>query len=253
MLVLDAWRHSKVKDVLLRSRFVKSFLVCLITLHGLCAAADEWVTLQNNSGQSIRVKLLRMQGNSVHIEMAGGRSMKTPLSVYNESSQERIRQYFYQQLLVPESFECKLSEVRLPGKNKRLNSEGSIEITESKRAYSISLSSLISESLHDIRLEYLIFHFEDAIGGEKRSEGSVKRIKGKLNVALLEAYAKQKLQTEPIEFRETRLMPGWVWAKGSGARDSKDRLDGIWIKLFVGDQLVLQQSSPASLSTNEAW
>jgi hypothetical protein len=253
MLVLDAWRHSKVKDMLLRSRIVKSVLVCLITLHGLCAAADEWVTLQNNSGQSIRVKLLRMQGNSVHIEMAGGRSMKTPLSVYNEASQSLIRQHFYQLLLVPENFECKLSEVRLPGKNKRLNSEGSIEITESKRAYSIGLSSRISESLHDIRLEYLIFHFVDAIGGEKRSEGSVKRIKGKLNLAVLEGYSNQKLQTEPVEFRETRLMPGWVWSKGSGARDSKDRLDGIWIKLFVGDQLVLQQSRPASLASKEAW
>ena len=129
--------------------------------------------------------------------------MKTSLSVYNEASQSLIRQHFYQLLLVPENFECKFSEVRHPGKNKRLNSEGSIEITESKRAYSIGLSSRISESLHDIRLEYLIFHFVDAIGGEKRSEGSVKRIKGKLNLAVLEGYANQKLQTEPVRFRET--------------------------------------------------
>lgn len=107
--------------------------------------------------------------------------------------------------------------------------------------------------MHDIRLEYLIFHFVDVIGGEKRSEGSVKRIKGKLNLAVLEGYANQKLQTEPVQFRETRLMTGFVWSKGSGARDSKDRLDGIWIKLFVGDQLVLQQSRPASLASKEAW
>ena len=253
VLALDTWRHSSVKGMLIQSRILKSFLVCLITLHGLSEAADEWLTLQNNSGQSIRVKLLRMQGNAVHIEMAGGRRMKTSLSVYNEASQSRIRQHFYQRLLVPESFECKLSEVRLPGKNKRLNSQGSREITETKRAYSIVLSSRIAEPVHDIRLEYLIFHFEDVLGAEKRSEGRVNRVKGKLELATLEAYAKQKLQTESIDFTETRLLPGWVFSKGSGARDSKDRLDGIWIKLFVGDQLVLQQSRPASLSTNETW
>ena len=165
----------------------------------------------------------------------------------------RIRQHFYQRLLVPENFECKLSEVRLPGKNKRLNAEGSIEITESKRAYSIGISSRIPESIHDIRVEYLIFHFVDAIGGEKRLDGNVKRIKGKLELSKLEGRSSEKLQTEPVQFKETKLMPGWVWSKSSGARDSKDRLDGIWIKLYVGEQIVLEQSRPASLATKEVW
>lgn len=236
------------------SRFlIHSLFIWGIALQGLCAMADEWVTLQNNTGQSIRVKLLRMQGDFVQIQMQGGRSVKTALSVYNEVSQALIRQYFYQRLLVPENFECKLSEVRLPGKNKRLNSQGSIEITESKRAYNIGLSSRISESIQDIRVDYLIFHFVDAIGGEKRSEGNVKRIKGSLDLAQLEGYASVKLQTDSIQFRETRLMPGWIWAEGNGARVSKDRLDGIWIRWYVGEQLLLEQSQPASLANKEAW
>lgn len=236
-----------------RRFLISSLLILGIALQGLFAMADEWVALQNNGGQSIRVKLLRLQGDFVHIQMQGGRSMKTSLSVYNEASQARIRQHFYQRLLVPENFECKLSEVRIPGKNKRLNSEGSIEITESQRAYSIGLSSRISESIHDIRVEYLIFHFVDAIGGEKRSDGKVKRVKGKLELSKLEGRSSEKLRTEPVQFRETKLMPGWIWAKGSGARDSKDRLDGIWIRWYVGEQLLLEQSQPASLATKEAW
>lgn len=237
----------------LRGFFISSLLVWGIALQGLFAMADEWVTLQNNGGQSIRVKLLRLQGDFVHIQMQGGRSMKTSLSVYNEASQARIRQHFYQRLLVPENFECKLSEVRLPGKNKRLNSEGSIETTESKRAYSIGLSSRISESIHDIRVEYLIFHFVDAIGGEKRSEGNVKRIKGKLELSKLEGRSSEKLQTETVQFKETRVMPGWVWGNASKSRDSNDRLDGIWIRWYVGEKLLLEQSHPASLATKEAW
>jgi hypothetical protein len=237
----------------LRRFLISSLFVWGIALQGLFAMADEWVTLQNNGGQSIRVKLLKLQGDFVHIQMQGGRSMKTSLSVYNEASQARIRQHFYQRLLVPENFECKLSEVRLPGKNKRLNSQGSREITETKRAYSIVLSSRIAESVHDIRLEYLIFHFQDVLGAEKRSEGRVNRVKGKLELTTLEAYAKQKLQTESIDFTEARLLPGWVFSKGSGARDSKDRLDGIWIRLYVGEKLLLEQSQPSSLVTKEAW
>jgi hypothetical protein len=244
---------KKFNSMQLRRFLTYSFLILGIALQGLFAMSDEWVTLQNNGGQSIRVKLLSLQGDFVHIQMQGGRSMKTSLSVYNEASQGRIRQYFHQRLLVPENFECKLSEVRLPGKNKRFNSQGSIEITESQRAYSIGLSSRISESIHDIRVEYLIFHFVDAIGGEKRSHGSVKRIKGKLELSKLEGRSREKLQTEPIQFVETKLMPGWVWAKGSGARDSRDRLDGIWIRWFVGEKLLLERSQPESLVSKEAW
>ena len=59
--------------------------------------------------------------------------------------------------------------------------------------------------------------------------------------------------TESIDFTEARLLPGWVFSKGSGARDSKDRLDGIWIRLYVGEKLLLEQSQPASLATKEAW
>lgn len=232
---------------------IPSLLIWAFAWQGLFAMADEWVTLENNGGQSIKVKLLSLQGEFVHIQMQDGRSMKTRLSVYNEASQARIRQHLYQRLLVPENFECKLSEVRLPGKNKRLNSQGSIETTESKRAYSIALSSRIYESIHDIRIEYLFFHFIDAIAGEKRSQGNVKRIKGKLELSKLEGRSTEKLQTESVQFRETKLKSGWVWAKGSGSRDSKDRLDGIWIKLYVGDQLVLEKSEPASLATKEAW
>ena len=78
----------------LRRFLISSLLVWGIALQGLFAMADEWVTLQNNEGQSIRVKLLSLQGHFVHIQMQGGRSMKTSLSVYNEASQARIRQHF---------------------------------------------------------------------------------------------------------------------------------------------------------------
>ena len=214
--------------------------------------ADEWVTLENNGGQSIRLKLLSLQDNIVHIQMQNGRNAKTPLSVYNEASQAHIRQHFYQRLLVPKNFDVKFSEVRLPNKNRHLHTKGSMKITDFCRAYSISLKSHIPVPLHDIRLEYIVFHFQDVLDAVKSTEGRIRRVKGQLKLANLDANAQQSLQTEPIDMSATKLLPHVPTLRG-GARSTRDRLKGIWIKLYVGDQLVLEQSQPARLATNEVW
>ena len=53
--------------------------------------------------------------------------------------------------------------------------------------------------------------------------------------------------------RETELEPGYVWggAEAGKARDSKDTLEGIWVKVYAGDLLVLEDARPKSLMRKE--
>ena len=56
-----------------KRRFLSIFLIIIwIAFQGLYAMANEWVTLRNNSGQSITVKLLRIHGDFVYIQLQGG-------------------------------------------------------------------------------------------------------------------------------------------------------------------------------------
>jgi hypothetical protein len=51
---------------------------------------------------------------------------------------------------------------------------------------------------------------------------------------------------------ESKLAPGYIWANG-GKKTSKDDLKGIWVKIYVGDKLVHQQSRPENMMRKEAW
>ncbi len=49
-------------------------------------------------------------------------------------------------------------------------------------------------------------------------------------------------------------MDGWVWSGDAGkSRKSKDKLEGIWVKVYAGNSLVLETARPESLLRNEVW
>lgn len=51
---------------------------------------------------------------------------------------------------------------------------------------------------------------------------------------------------------ETELEDGYIW-KGGGDPKSKDKLDGIWIKLFVDGKQVYEMARPESMMRKEVW
>ena len=121
-----------------------------------------------------------------------------------------------------------------------------------QQAYKINLINRLPSSISDVKVEYLIFCFRDEISGEKRSSGRVTRTKGSINLASLEGNAQKTLQTDPIQLRETKLRQGYIWS-GGGSPKSKDRLEGIWIRFYVGNKLVSEHSSPKNLINRETW
>ena len=49
-------------------------------------------------------------------------------------------------------------------------------------------------------------------------------------------------------------MDGWTWKGDAGkSRQSKDKLEGIWVKVYAGNSLVLETARPESLMRTEDW
>ena len=60
------------------------------------------------------------------------------------------------------------------------------------------------------------------------------------------------LTTELIPMLKSQLEPGYIWANGA-KKTSKDKLEGIWVKIFVGDKLVREVSKPENMMRKEPW
>ncbi|MBL6919502.1 MAG: hypothetical protein ISR41_03250 [Puniceicoccaceae bacterium] len=121
-----------------------------------------------------------------------------------------------------------------------------------KESYGIVLSNESQLDLKNIRIEYLIFKFEDAVAAQKRSEGEVRYLTGETKAPALKARSKARVSTKKFPMRETKLAPGFVWP-GGGKKTSEDDMRGIWIKVFVGEVLAVEVSKPENLMREESW
>ena len=104
----------------------------------------------------------------------------------------------------------------------------------------------------DIRVEYLIVKFEDALAAKKKSQGMLQRFSGSGACDVIKAREEISISTEKFPMRETQLAPGYVWTN-KGKKDSKDDIRGIWVKIYVGDKLIHEISKPENMMRKESW
>ena len=78
-----------------------------------------------------------------------------------------------------------------------------------KEGYKIELSNESQLDLKNIRIEYLVFKFEDAMAAQKRSEGEVRKISDETKFPTLKAGSKAHVSTKKFPMLETKLALGY--------------------------------------------
>ena len=220
-------------------------LLCLTNI----ANAAGFHTFRDTQGREMEAKITRVSGEDVYIERRDGLNTKVKRSIFSNEDQTYIAEWAHNALL-----ESGILEVRFSEKNskKRKSDSGGIIRKDYKAHYDITITNTAYEDFSDITVEYLILKFEDALAAQKRSQGEMKRLKGNASLKTLEARKEGSVSTKEFPMLESKRAPGYVWANG-GKKSSKDDLKGIWVKIFVGDTLVHQQSRPENMMRKEAW
>jgi len=204
---------------------------------------------KDTQGREMEAKITRVSGDDVYIERRDGLSTKAKRSIFCEKDQAYIEDWAYNALL-----ESDFLEVRFTTKvsDKRKSSTGGIEREEFQIQYNITLNNTSYLDLADIRVEYLILKFEDLLSAPKRSQGNILRFKGSIVLEQMHQRETVTLTTELIPMLESQLEPGYIWKNGA-KKTSKDKLEGIWVKIFVGDKLVREVSKPENMIRKEPW
>lgn len=225
-------------------------LLCLFVCLVQGASSSEFRTFTDTRGRQMEAKVTRVSGEDVFIERKDGFDTRVDISVFSEEDQEYIKKWAYNKLLESDVFDVRFSSKR---SDRNEYSRRGIIYDEYNMHYGVVITNNdYDHDFKDIRVEYLILKFEDQLAAEKRSEGTIHRIKGVAHQNLIKAREEVRVNTEKFPMLETQLAQGFVW-KGGGRRDSKDVARGIWVKIYVGDKLVHEVSKPINMMRKESW
>ncbi len=127
-----------------------------------------------------------------------------------------------------------------------------VNLSKEEWVYDITIENKSFKDVQNIEIKYIIFERP-----QNASEVGAKRVmvrkQGEKTVPAMKNLEKITLTTESIERTTIQLKPGYVWKSGSGNRQSKDSMSGLWVRIFVNGQQVMEFMNPQSLSANEKW
>lgn len=226
-------------------------LLTLILLSTLVQAA-EFRTFTDSQGREMQAKITRVSGDEVYIERRDGLGTRVKISLFSSNDQDYIRDWEQQNFLKSGVVGVRFTEETAKEQKKN---QGGLQYTLYEGGYEVILNNTGDKDVPEVRVDYLMFLFRDKIGAKKRSDGTIERQKGSIELRTLKARSESRLPTKTFEMKETELAPGYVWSLQEAGHepDSEDSLEGIWVKVYSGDTLILESSRPESLMHKEPW
>lgn len=231
---------------------MRRFFVFFLTTGSVLSAGEStFRSFYDRQGREMNAKLTQVSGDDVYIERHDGLSTKVNISIFSKDDQDYIRDWDRKETLRNDAIKVRfITDVE--NKSGWEDKGGGIVRKTWKESYGIELTNESQLALKNIRIEYLIFKFEDAMAAQKRSEGEVRHLTGETMLPTLKARSKVRARTKKFPMLETKLAPGYRWANG-GKETSEDEMRGIWIKVFVGEVLATEVSKPENLMRKESW
>ena len=231
---------------------MKLYFTFFLTIGSILRAGESnFRTFSDSQGREMNAKLIQVSGEDIYIERLDGLSTKVNISIFSKEDQEFIRDWDRKETIKNDAIKARfITDVE--GKSRWDNNGSGIVRKTWKEGYKIELSNESQLDLKNIRIEYLVFKFEDAMAAQKRSEGEVRKISDETKIPTLRAGSTARVSTKKFPMLETKLAPGYKWESG-GKETSEDEMRGIWIKVFVGEILATEASKPENLMRKESW
>ncbi len=124
---------------------------------------------------------------------------------------------------------------------------GSITVTPVDASYAITLVNRARRPFDKLRMEYVLFAERTPRGGIRNKV--LYRKAGSMDLPVLPAGERVVVNTVGIPARKADLDGSAYWGESNLPVDLK----GIWLKIYQGDTLVMEEASPTNLATDQPW
>jgi len=220
-----------------------------LTSSGLHA---ETRTLTDKQGRSLRAEVISVADDTVTIKREDGQTFTLSLATLSDDDQQSLKEWAKKQAaLIPAGgVELQVSRGKFETKKK---DDGGIILSEEQWGYTVTLLNHTRKALTGTRVEYILFVKPDSEPGKDATAVPLKQKAGDKKIDALGAQDSVNFRTDSITIYKQQLKPGWVWGKTGNNAAIRDTLYGVWLRAYVGDQLVGEFCSPEGLSKTEKW
>lgn len=234
-------------------RFISYYLIlAFVLLLPQTVNCSDFRIFTDLKGRQMQAKIISAGPDIVSIKREDGLVTQVAINLFSEEDQQYIKEWASQNVLEKDAVSVIFDQKE---SDRSSSSSSGIRSERYQACYEITVRNQTYKDLEYLRIDYLIFKFDDATAGRERNSGDLERKEGSMVLKHLSARSEESVTTDSFRMLETSKEPGYNWG-GSGAREvryRKDRLDGIWVRIYRGNQLIFEESRPQSIARNQSW
>ncbi len=242
----------------------------VLLLLALCALvsspvhAGETRNLTSKDGRSIEAEIISYKGDNLRVRRADTkREFTIPLSSLSEEDQTSVRDFLREHPELRETIRA--SDVRIEFSRAKFERTVTSETywrdeSVENLGYTIQVLNQSSQPVEGLRLEYILFARTDPDNyyrtAKANSELPLERKTGKDAIQTIEPGRRAEIRTTPIIVNRVTYQDNSYTTNSNGRRLNRWRdrdIHGIWFRLYDGDKLIQEVSSPESLRKSETW
>ncbi|CAM3093758.1 hypothetical protein [Rariglobus hedericola] len=224
-------------------------------------AHAESFTLNDKQGRSIKADVIEVTGDQVKIKRDDGQTFNVSLSTLAADDQTKLKAWAEKESkksLPPGALQVELSR----GNFKTIKVDSDVTLvggeivkngrttTEEKWGYAVTIINKTSKPIDNLRTEYRLFATVDNVH-VKEKEG-LKKKAYQSQIENIPELGRTVFRTETISALKMKYNGNIVSAK-TGDSNSRETLTGIWMRIYLGDELVYEAAMPEKLRTTEKW
>ncbi len=246
----------KTSDLSHPHRFAR--LIFIFSMLLLLAPPDslDARTLTAQDGRTIEVEILAYDGDSIRIKRKdSGQTFTVPIESFSAADQRALRAEAKAEAAKPKPVpqgSVKIELSRGIFSSEKRNYVG-YSYTHEQWGFNVVITNRSGPLLENLRVEYLLFLEPNPYHTAPADRNKLKRTTGKETLEPLPTGSRTQFRTSTVEAIKVALHPDWEWSDADRKRSTRDKLYGIWLRLYRGDELIAETTSPANIVDREKW
>ncbi len=206
-------------------------------------ARAEMRAFTDTQGRSITAEIVDTTVSTVRIRRDDGRIFEIAKNTLSREDRDHLEAWELKRAFIFGGVEIRARRVRL--ESDRAQSRTRKEKNDIW-CYKVAVTNESRANLDGLVAEWRVFHIDDSPGKEK-GELKLQRKQGATPLGTLGPGDATEFQTSALELQTL------VLRSKSNPRTIKDSLEGVWIRIMRGSEILAEHANPTSLPKREAW
>lgn len=121
-------------------------------------------------------------------------------------------------------------------------------IKNQKWSYAVTMENKSFKDVQDIEIKYVMFSIQPQLGEVTTGHQSLQRHAGTVSIKLLKNNDTVTFDTDGIMLKTVDYYDGWY-----ADEQAKGALRGLWLRVYVGGQMVYEFMDPQNLSNKQTF